>query len=65
MFSSLCCSGFADDGDDADDLRCNASDRIARLQDRLTCDLQKRSSSGIFFVSVFSLCCSVMLDDCR
>ena len=37
---------IADDRDDADDLRCNASDRIAGLQDGLTCDLQKRSSSG-------------------
>ena len=41
---------IADDRDDADDLRCNASDRIAGLQDRLTCDLQKRSSSGISLV---------------
>ena len=36
----------ADVRDDADVLRCNASDRIAGLQDRLSCDLQKRSSSG-------------------
>ena len=41
---------IADDRDDADDLRCNASDRIAGLQDRLTCDLQERSSSGISWV---------------
>ena len=40
------CWMIADDRDDADDLRCNASDRIAGLQDRLTCYLQKRSSSG-------------------
>ena len=38
---------IADDGDDADNLRCNASDRIAGLQDRLTCDRQKRSSFEI------------------
>ena len=47
------CWMIADDRDDAEDLRCNASDRIAGLQDRLTCDLQKRSSSGnslVFFL---------------
>ena len=47
---------IADDRDDADDLRCNASDRIAGLQDRLTCDLQKIEFCVFFdvFVNVFS-----------
>ena len=39
---------IADDRDDADDLRCNASDRIAGLQDRLTCD-SKKSEFWDFF----------------
>ena len=59
---------IADDRDDADDLRCNASDRTAGLQDRLTSDLQKDRVLGIlwcFCKCVFSLCCSVLLDDCR
>ena len=41
---------IADDRDDADDLRCNVSDRIAGLQDHLTCDLRKRTSFGISLV---------------
>ena len=44
------CWMIADDRDDTDDLRCNASDRIAGLQDRLTCDRQKRSSFEISLV---------------
>ncbi len=47
---------IADDRDDADDLRY-ASDRTAGLQvlGILWC----------FCKCVFSLCCSVLLDDCR
>ena len=44
---------IADDRDDADDLRCNASDRIAGLQDRLTCDLRKRTSFGISLACLY------------
>ena len=57
---------IADDRDDADDLRCNASDRIAgSAYVRSSKKIEFWDFFGVF-ISVFStLGCSGLLDDCR
>ena len=60
------CWMIADDRNDADDLRCNASDRIAGSSYvRSSKKIEFWDIFSVFVSGVFSLCCSVLLDDCR